>query len=174
MLTHQIHLAGSVDSSKENQQRMALIMGFFRVYSTILDPEEVNGFESWLCKQFNVDVPPDWVGHSVPDHFWDVYFRPSLSSLWMYKGKYVPLDFALLEEQPLVALRCDGQLLIFIEDVCVMTANLLVPIRIAQHYIAVNQNFIVFGPPDSGKTTFLKFLLKDSEATPVYIGSCIN
>jgi energy-coupling factor transporter ATP-binding protein EcfA2 len=161
-----------IDCNEDKQVKMVMVIAFFRIFANVIEPKEVAGFDTWLRSTFVIDVPPDWVGYSVPDQFWNIYKRPSLQSMRVFRGKLIPLDFSRITDKPMVQFRGEGLLPIMMEDICVVHAQMLPVLECANALMAVGAHFIVHGPPGSGKTAFVQALLYGNDAyTPVWIPS---
>jgi DNA polymerase III delta prime subunit len=167
---HMINTA-IIDRTNDKQMRMVMGVALFQVFSNVLDPKEVPGFDTWIRSAFLIDVPPDWSGYTVPEVFSTMFKRPSLLAMRFFRGKFIPLDIARLAEKPITFLPGENRSM-SMNDVIVMHPQMLRAAEVASGFIAMHQNLIVHGPPDSGKTALLDFLLHNNEAlTAVYIPS---
>lgn len=162
--------ATSLETTDEKEVRLCVVLCMFIVFSSILTPKEITQFDIWMRTTFQIDTPPDWVGYNVPDHFWDQYQRPALQSMRIFKGKLIPVEFDLLEEKPIIKRRSDNQMPIVQEDITIINAQMLPNIRTAMYYLKQKVNFIIHGPCDSGKTSFLNVLFNNfDDVIPVVI-----
>ena len=175
---------------QDAKQIKALVaISFFRIFSNILDPKECSNFDTWIQTTFLIDIPDDWVGYTVSDHFWDTFKRPSLISLRMVDGKMIPLDFSKLNDKPYITSRSDNLLPIVQEDIKVLHAQFLPPLHIMTTIFTSIQktrllqsaksdslnsstsdqslktrrhiSLLVYGSSQSGKSSFVTILLKN-------------
>jgi hypothetical protein len=145
------------------QPRLLVILALTRVYSGILQRDKLDDFDHWIRGTFQVSLPSDWVGMNVSDAFWNVFQRPSLYSLRMVNGELQPLDFSLLDADPFYVPTADKELPFFPDEVSVCHAQMLPALHACEILLAARQHFVVFGPMDAGKTSFLNILLSNKE-----------
>lgn len=161
-----------VELNDEKQVKALIVKSFFSIYSAILSKKDTSAFDGFLRTTYNLDVPPDWVGYTVPDHFWETYQRPSLISLNFFKGKMIPIEYNRVNDEPYIPNSIEGQHPILQEDMIITHAQLLPSLQFCNFLVKNSMNFIINGSSHSGKTTFLKLLFKDIDnAIPVYIQS---
>ncbi|OHS99238.1 Dynein heavy chain family protein [Tritrichomonas foetus] len=161
-----------LDLADEKQIKTLIVISFFRVFSSFLDEKEMSSFDTWLRTTYTIDAPPDWVGYSVPDHFWETFKRPSLWSLRLFKGKLIPLDFAPINEKPIINMRSDNMLPILQDEVMFIHAQMLQALHISQTLLKNKINFIINGCAESGKSTFINLMFRDIEGIiPIIIPS---
>ena len=170
-----------IHDDDEKLIKLALIFGFFQVCSGILEINQIEKFDSWLCKEFDIKVPENWIGFDVSDPFWNCYNKPTLISMTMStKGKLVPLDFHILDD-PVVYEGIgidddedneleDDHLPFILNEVKICHAQLLPQLRTCEMLLKTRQNIIIHGPPGSGKSSFLQiFFSKKDSYIPIYI-----
>lgn len=159
-----------LDSSNKDLVHLVMAFSFFTIFSAVIDSHSVTTFDTWIRASYGIELPPDWVGFNVPDHFWDAFPRPCLESMQILGGKLAPLDFSILEELPFLRRNdrsLDHQ---FLRDVCVCTATYLPRMHEAQLLINTHNHFLLYGPRSSGKSTFLEFAFKGTnDVIPILI-----
>ena len=162
--------SAKVDCTDDDQVTDAMVLAFFRIFSSIMEPKEVSSFDSWLRTTYEVEMPPDWVGFSVPDHFWNTFQRPSLHSMRLMKGKLVPIDFQKLGDKPLMQMRSENQMPFILDDITVIHAQMLPVLETASLCLGSMKHLLIHGPPDSGKSSFMRVLFDDNAGiTPLII-----
>jgi hypothetical protein len=144
-----------------------LVYAFFKIFSGILDSAVISSFDSWCRQAFDLAVPPDWVDFDVSQLFWDCFPRPYLQAMYYREDALVPLDFRVLERNPMA---CPPDSVCLPRRVAVYTPHFLPSLRIAATLLTTRENIFLYGPRLCGKTSFLRLLLVDEPAiTPVYI-----
>lgn len=162
----------NIDARNDEEVRLALIYSYNRIYQDILDSSEHDNFSAFLCETFNINVPKEWIGHNVPDLFWQLYPKPSLTSLCFSDSELVPLDFNLISEPPTFAFRGGGVMPIFCDEILLTHPQMLAPLMKAKLYLSRKQNFILHGENGSGKTSFLNRLFaQDGKFFPIFMQS---
>ncbi|OHT03622.1 Dynein heavy chain family protein [Tritrichomonas foetus] len=160
------------DPSDDKQVKNAIVISFMRVCTGILESKEIAEFDHWLCEKFDVKIPNNWVGFSVSDPFWNCYNKPALYSMRIDKGKLVPLDFTIIDEPPIYIPRLDNLLPMIVDDLTICHAQILPQLKTCDLLLSSHQNIIIHGPLDSGKSSFLRILLRDRERYhPVFINA---
>ena len=163
--------ATSIDQNNKILLKSVLIVSFYTVYSSVLNNKEKVEFEKWLRVTFSINVPNDWTGFNVPNHFWDIYPRPSLQSVRLFKGAFVPVDFSLLNEKKPLLKKTDRVVSTkFISDLSIPIPQYL-PLLYQSMVLSRNmQHIFLHGPKKSGKSHFLNFFFsQNSEFIPVYV-----
>jgi len=161
-----------IDANPLLSLKTILVLSFFMVYRSIIDQNQMNAFDTWIRSNFMIEIPADWVSFNVPDHFWDIYPRPSLLSMRYYKGKLIPLDYSVLFERPIIKSHLDYPNTVFCEDIIVCHAQYL-PILFETTMLIRNKvPFILHGSRLSGKSSLLQYIFRNSSSDsiiPIYI-----
>lgn len=161
-----------IDLEDEKQIKTLIVFSFFKVFSCFLDETETTSLDTWLRSTYLIEIPADWVGSSVPDHFWETYPKPSLTSLRISKGKLIPIDFSPITSPPIILTRSENMKPIVQEDMMIVHAQMLPSLHECRDLLANKINFIIQGDPESGKSTFLNILFNNSDSIiPVTIPS---
>lgn len=157
------------DCRDTNILKIAMVHSFFVIYKNIIDVESINLFDTWIRSTSIIEIPPDWVNFSVPDSFWDIYARPSLLSMRLYKGKLIPLDITPLQTKPIINPRTATQGYTLPGDVSVCSPQFLPALFHARIAMRKNDNIIIHGDRLSGKSTLLKFIFLNLDIIPIYV-----
>lgn len=164
--------ASKIDFDDEKQIKTLIAFCFYRIFSCFLNETETNSLDTWLRSTYSIEIPTDWVGNSVPDHFWEVYPRPSIASLRLYKGKLIPIDFSLISGKPLIITRSENMNPIVQEDMMIAHAQMLPSFHECRSLLNNKINFIIQGDHESGKSSFVSLLFNNYESIiPVIIPS---
>ena len=163
-----------VNQTDEFQVRNCLIHSFARICNGIMYPEHRSTLNDWLCQQYSIDLPKDWVGFTVSTSFSDYFAKPTLYSMRINKGEFIPLGSSDLEKPAIFKKReigMDQELLpLFVDEVSVIHPQILPPLYIAKYLLLARQNILIYGSHDSGKSSFLPILFSEmSNMVPIVI-----
>lgn len=160
----------SCNVDDEKQLRSSFAFAFFTVFCGILEPTTISTFDSWIRASFQINVPLDWVGYDVSEHFWDAFPRPCLHAMYHQDGSLVPLDYKTLSNEPFITPSERSKDVVLLKDINVLTASFLPLLKEASILTKYKENLLIYGPKVSGKSNFLNFLLKDmDDVVPVFI-----
>ncbi|EAY23175.1 Dynein heavy chain family protein [Trichomonas vaginalis G3] len=154
------------DCHDSNNLKIVMVHSFFIIYKNIIDVEQINLFDTWIRSTYIIEIPPDWVNFSVPDTFWDIYSRPSLLSMRLYKGKLIPLDYSPLQGKPIIN---SSQGYTLASDVSVCSPQFLPALFHSRIAMRKSDNLIIHGERLCGKSTLLKFMFLNTDIIPIYI-----
>ncbi|OHS94778.1 hypothetical protein TRFO_39050 [Tritrichomonas foetus] len=157
--------ASLMNKNDENQLKTILVLALFYSFSGIIKPSALGLFDNWIRTTFIIEIPSDWIGYNVPDSFWDLYQRPSMSSLRFYRGKLIPHDYNLLLEKPIISKRMECPNFKLPMDISICTAQYLPIIGQAKILDRHRQHYLIFGPKISGKSTMMKFIFHHNNDT---------
>lgn len=150
----------------EKQIKTVAVISFFIVYSNILHQNDIKSLESFLIKQFSIQLSDDWSGNNLPDQFWAVYPKPSLSSTVYFRETFIPVNFTSIKDKKPILKKTDRQFSL-ISDLSICTAEYLQPLYIMQMMSKYQRHFLVYG---NNQKHFLNcFFDQNSEITPIYI-----
>jgi len=147
--------------------RNYVLHSYFYVFSTIFESNMVSGFDLWFRSTFLIDLPSDWVGFDVPSKFWDVFPRPSLFSMRVSNGEFVSHDFSILNESPIIYINPFSRIVLS-DDISLMTAQNLPQFFFSELFLEIEEPIIIFGASKSGKTSFIKHLIRKHDEYELY------
>ncbi|OHT04291.1 Dynein heavy chain family protein [Tritrichomonas foetus] len=158
------------DTLDDKQLKHSFAFAFFTIFSNILEPMPVLTFDTWIRASFQINVPLDWVGFDVPDHFWNVFPRPCLQAMYHENSILVPLDFKQLGKDPYVTPSDRSSKITLVKDISVITAPFLPLLKQASILTKNKQNLLIYGPKSCGKSNFLNLLLRDmDDIIPIFM-----
>lgn len=142
-------VANDLGSSLDRQLlKIALMLGFYKSVCGVLDLSQTSLFDQWLVKTFQLEMPNEWIGFSVPDIFWDAFPHPSLESTRIHRGKLAPVNHTLLKEE----IRKQNGSPVVIHPLYLPIVNTV------QLCILNNQHILIHGDEYSGKETLMKII----------------
>lgn len=136
----------------------------FTFFSSILHENEIAEFDFWLVNFTQLELSSDWVGFNVPDTFWNEYNRPSIVSMIISKSKLLPLNFSELETRHVFNLKSDETKPFFIDDIAITNPQILPVLHYFPSLLASQIPIFLYGPYDSGKSSFLKILFNNQDS----------
>ncbi|OHT05712.1 Dynein heavy chain family protein [Tritrichomonas foetus] len=162
-----------VNQSDEDQIRLCTILSFARMFYSVLKSSEVSSFNTWLCSQFHIDLPNDWVGFTVSTSFSEYFTRPMLMSMRFNKGELIPLSSSKLEKPPILRKTEESSKLPFyIDQISVIHPQILPALHMTKLLLMARQNILIHGPNDSGKSSFLPMIFAEMKnVEPIMIKS---
>ncbi|KAK8895532.1 hypothetical protein M9Y10_023999 [Tritrichomonas musculus] len=151
----------NIKQDDEDQLRLCLILSFARIYSGVIASSQLMQFNSWLCSEYHIELPKDWVGFTVSPAFSECFDHPQLLSIRLLQGEMIPLSSSDLEKPPIFTNsmnKDDKKLPLFVDQLNVIHPQILPALHITELLITSRQNVIIHGPSDSGKTSFLPII----------------
>ena len=167
----QVIFFATVLSSSCQHLKSVLFIAFFTIYSNVIDESEIPAFDKWIRVTFSINIPEDWTGFNVPNHFWDIFPRPTLQSVRFFKGLFIPIDFSLLNENKSLLKKVDRIISTkFVADLSIAIPQYL-PLLYQSTILSKNcQHMFLYGPQKSGKNHFLNFFFsQNQDIIPVYV-----
>lgn len=143
--------------------KFLMIRGFFDIFSSILQSDKIDEFDTWLVDQFNLPIPADWSEFEVTEQFLEAFPKPKLATCQIYGNKISPIDHSLLTSRVLVDFEEKGSVPLFIDDFVIPNPNFLIPSVTFNASIQTHSNVLLFGPSFSGKSSILSFMLHNSD-----------
>lgn len=166
--------SSEIDLNDEEQVRKCMIMSFASIYNQVLLNEDKSSFNTWLCIQFKIQLPKDWIGFTVSSAFTECFPHPSLINMRINKNQFIPLNQSKLEKKPIFTHflldKNDSDLPLFTDEISIIHPQVLPQLNLAESLLMSRQNILIHGPFDSGKTSFLPMIfteLTNVEAIPI-------
>jgi hypothetical protein len=144
-----------VDDSDSISIRSLLVHSLFIAFTSIIEPSSYSNYEQTVKGTYFLRILDDWQDLSLPKGFWDIFTRPSLFSLRFVAHNFISYDTSLLQIEPIVDGSPDTPGQSFVDDVHILSPNLLSLLYQMKLLFESRQNIFIFGPKKSGKTTLL-------------------
>ncbi|OHS97076.1 Dynein heavy chain family protein [Tritrichomonas foetus] len=143
--------------------KFLILKGFYDIFSSILEQDQIKDFDSWICEEFELPIPENWSGLNVSEQFIEAFPEPTLGSLTIEENKISPIDFSLLSSRAIVHIEDGGAMPLFINDFVIPNANFLQPVIVFNASMETRSNILLFGPSFSGKSSLLSFVFHNNK-----------
>lgn len=145
--------------------RKVLALSIYHSYSSLFK-NSLNEFNDELLSLFECKVPEDWTGFDAPKDFIELYPKPTLNTTFVFKNELIPLQISKLKENPITP----KTEIITHHDISLFSSNLLPALFVSGLLFQAHSNIFIQGPPQSGKTSFIKLLFHENpQLEPIYI-----